>query len=455
MDSLFSFLDVLENALWGYIGFPLIVLIGVYFTYVSRFAQIRSFPKVVKTFWFLLTHKDSGPHKGIHPLKAFFASIGGSVGVGNIVAITSAVQIGGPGALFWIWMTAIAGSLVKYSEVYLAMTTRYACPKDGFLGGPMYVLQKAFKGSKVPGIIFSVLMCIYGVEIYQFSVVSSTLSSAIGCPNIVSAICFLIMVIYAERGGINRVGAISSWLIPTFILIYLSMGTYFLFTHSAQLPAIFSDVFKYAFEPCAAQGGFVGSTLLLTISQGLRRGCYSSDIGVGYASIIHSESSVEKPARQASLLIFEVFLDSFVICTMSVLLVLVTGTWKMNFDEIHLVQESLATQFPFASIFMPFFLFLVGYSTIIAYFSSGMLCAKFISPRYGRKVYYVYAVTALLLFSLVHSSHAICVMALVQFGLLTLNVLGMWKLRHEISYDIPAIPNVASEENTVEYQRTI
>ncbi len=437
LDHFFSILGVFEDSLWGYVGFPLIVLFGVYLTYVSRFVQIRSFPLVVKTFWHFLTHKGEKEGEGIPPLKAFFASIGGCVGIGNIVAITSAVQIGGPGALFWVWMTAFAGSLVKYSEVFLGMTTRHVCPKRGFRGGPMYILEKAFNGSKIPGIIFCIFMCLYGVEIYQFSVVTSTLSSSFALPKLWVTLGLLALVIYAERGGIARIGSISSWMMPTCILVYLAMGGYILVASWDLIPTVFCDIFKYAFEPHAAEGGFLGSALLITISQGIRRGCYSSDIGVGYASIIHSESSVQKPARQASLLIFEVFIDTFVICTMSVLIVLLTGTWQLDIEPIYLVQTSLSYFFPYIEYFMPIFIFLLGYSTVITYFAAGMRTAVFLSPKYGQRVYYLYAVVGLFTFSFVHSSQAITIMALVQLGLLILNSLGIWRLRKQLSFDIP------------------
>jgi AGCS family alanine or glycine:cation symporter len=198
---------------------------------------------------------------------------------------------------------------------------------------------------------------------------------------------------------------------------------------------MFAEIFTSAFTPQAAVGSFVGSTLMITMSQGIRRGCYSSDIGVGYASIIHSATRVKNPAKQGALVIFEVFLDTFMICTMSVLLVLITGTWKENIQPMCLVQESLGKYFPYMELFMPFFLFLLGYTTIITYFCAGVKTAQFIAPKKGRAFYYLYAIVILFTFSYVETTQALILMSIVQVSLLALNVAGIVRLRKEISYD--------------------
>lgn len=449
MEQLFHYLELLEDSLWGYVGFPAILCMGLYLTFKSSASQIRLFPTVLKIFWQFARRKSAKSEESVgavHPLQAFFASIGGCVGIGNIVAITAAIQVGGPGALFWVWVTAIVGSILKYAEVYLAILTRKTentSPNQGtnraateFRGGPMYTLERAYNGRKWPGILFCLLMSVYGVEIYQFSVMTHALSASTSLPTFFVSLFLIVLVIYAERGGVKRVGTISSWLIPFFLVVYLSMGLYVLTSSLDVLPSVLQDVFHSAFNSTAATGGFVGSTLLLTISQGIRRGCYSSDIGVGYASIIHSESSVKDPHKQSALLIVEVFLDTFIICTMSVLLVLVTGVWKEPVDASQLVQMALATKFPFVNYFLPVFLLILGYSTIITYYIAGMRTAHFLSPRYGRILYTIYGALAFFSFSFISPLHSICLMSIVQFCLLVLNLSGIWRLRDQLSFAI-------------------
>lgn len=430
-ETLLDILSFLENAVWSYIGFPALMLVGIYLTFKSRFFQIRKFPEIVKTFYDFLT-EPVAEGKGVHPLQAFFASIGGCVGVGNIVSICTAVQIGGPGALFWIWITAVVGMLVKYGEVYLAMKFRVATP-TGYLGGPHYYLRRVFKTLFFPNLA-ALLLCIYGVEIYQFSVVTHSISYNANIPLWIVTPILLGLVMYAAIGGVKRVGNISAFIIPIFVVIYIGMGSYVLFMHADQLSSVFESVFTYAFTPHGALGGFVGSSLLMTISQGVRRGCYTGDLGIGYASVIHSETSVTSPEKQASLVIFEIFLDTFIICTTSVVLILATGLWAQPLDASLLVQTALAEYFPFMNFFMPFFLFILGYSTINAYFVVGLKCAEFLGPRRGKMLYLAYAAIALFVFSFVDSTGAQAIMALTGGLLLPLNAYGIYKLRNEIGF---------------------
>ena len=171
------------------------------------------------------------------------------------------------------------------------------------------------------------------------------------------------------------------------------------------------------------------------ISQGARRGCYTGDIGVGYASVIHSESFVKIPEKQASLVIFDIFVDTFMICSTSVLIVLVTDLWHQPIDANLLVQTALAQYFPYMEWFMPLFLFLLGYSTINAYFCVGLKCAEYLSPKKGKAVYYAYAIVSLAAFALVDTVQAQSVMAIAGGLLLVFNCYGIFRLRKEISYN--------------------
>ncbi len=430
----FEYLDIFDNFMWMYFGFPAIICVGLYLSISSGFIQLKRFGDVCRIFGRCLfgkqTVQDNG---GISPMSAFFAGLGGCVGIGNVVAITTAVQIGGPGACLWMWLTAIIGSLVKYSEVYLGIRFRIKMKDNSYSGGPMHFLAKAFNPT-IAG-IFCILMCIYGVEIFQFSVVTNSISHNFGFDKTLVTLVLLALVVIAELGGMKRVSAICITVIPIFIVLYLVMGSYVLISSAHLLPDVFYQIFHGAFNPTAAIGSFAGSSILLAISQGMRRGCYSSDIGVGYASIIHSSSRVQKPADQAALVIFDVFLDTFMMCTMSMMLVLVTGTWKEDILPMHLVQEALSHFFPYMHYFMPFFLFLLGYTTVITYFCAGAKTAEHVGPKYGRALYYCYSVVILFIFSFVETKQALIVMSIVQVLLLALNLAGILRLRKEIAFD--------------------
>ena len=433
LDLILTYLAIFDDFLWGYIAVPILMVLGVYFTFKSRFVQIRKLPYICKHFFSLILHRSDDSQGGIHPLKAFFACVGGCTGIGNIVAICTAVQIGGPGALFWIWVTAIAGMILKYSEVYLGIRYRIANPNGGYHGGPMYFLKKVFKGNIIPQLV-CLLLCVYGVEIYQFSVVTTSLSNNLEMNKIVIILIFLGMILAAARGGVERVGTICSRLIPLFLLCYIGMGAWVLINNFSLIPEVLQQIFVSAFTGHAAVGAFAGSSIMLAISQGIRRGCYAGDVGVGYASVIHSETSLEKPEKQAMLAIFDIFVDSFLICTTSVMLVLVTGVWKEPLDSTLLVQNALGLYFPYMEYFMPVFLFLLGYTTIIAYFCAGLKCAEHLSPGRGKSYYYLYAVLVLLLFSFVDPSHALIVMSITGAFLLIINLFGIFQLRHHVGF---------------------
>lgn len=433
MDSFFSMLASFEDFLWGGLAFPLLMGIGLYFSFKTKFVQIRHFPAVIKTFIGFMKVKD-GEARGVHPLKAFFACIGGCIGVGNVVSICTGIQIGGPGALFWIWMTALIGMVIKYAEVYLGVKYRVPNQQGGYNGGPMYFLQAAFPWKGVASLA-AFFLCLYGVEVYQFSIIAHSISFNWGINSYFVIALFLGLVLFAGSGGVRRVGNISSAIIPVFVTLYLGMGFFVLISNIDKLPEVFGNVFVSAFTGHAAFGGFVGSTLMVTISQGIRRGCYTGDIAVGYASVIHSETSTKVPEEQASLELLGIGLDTFFICTTSVLLILVTDVWHSSLEVDLLVQTALGQYFPYMNLFMPFFLFLLGYSTINAYFVTGLKCAEYLAPKWGKRVYYLYAAVALSLFSFIGATQAQSVMAIVGGMLLLINGAGIFVLRDQINFN--------------------
>jgi len=435
----FSYLEAFEDLLWGYVGVPLLIFVGLVLTFRSQFFQIRKLPYVIKLFFSLFSIRE-GNERGVHPLKAFFASVGGCVGVGNIAAVCTAVQIGGPGALLWLWITAIVGMMIKYGEVFLGLKYRIPNEQGGYNGGPMYYLQRVFKSRWVPSIV-CLLLCIYGVEVYQFSIVVDSIVQNWHFNPYLVVFGLLGLVLFAGMGGIRRVGNIASAIIPLFVLLYIGMGAWVLINNLSVLPSVFQLVLDSAFTGTAAIGGFVGSSLMMTISQGVRRGCYTGDLGVGYASVIHSESSMKVPQEQAALAIFDIFLDTFIICTTTILIVLVDGAWHEPIEAGLMVQTVLSRYFPYMHFFMPLFIFLLGYSTINAYFCVGLKCSEFLSPRYGRRLYYTYAAFSLVIFAFTGTNQAQTVMTIANGLLLVINCCGIYLMRKEIEFTLPDYVN--------------
>lgn len=432
LDSIYAYLAMLDNFLWTYLGFTLIALLGLYLSIKFRFAQLFKFHKITHLFFSMIGKQSPDPEaRGVHPLSAFFASIGGCIGVGNIVAVCTAVQIGGPGAIFWMWMAAFLGMVIKYSEVYLGVKFRVPDAFGGYSGGPMFYLQRTFRTPLVP-ILVAVFLAIYGTEIYMFNVVTDSIVTNFGAPKLLVVGGLLFLVFYAASGGVDRVGKLSSVMIPLFLVVFMTMTLWVLFQNSEKLGPAFVELIQSAFTSHAAVGAFTGSGLMLTIAQGMARGSYTGDIGIGYASVVQAETRETDPKQQANLAIFGIFLDTFVICSLSTLLIFVTGVWQEPIPAGYLVQTALARFFPYMNVFMPFFLFLLGYSTIIAFFVVGLKCAKFLSPRWGSTVYHLYASIAFVAFSYIDQTKALTIMSISGVCLVVLNLIGIYKLRREI-----------------------
>lgn len=435
IDQIFHILEMIDDTLWNYVGFPAMMIAGVLLTFQSRFFQIRLFPEALKNFVQLLRQRNTD-EKGVHPIKAFFACVGGCIGIGNIVGVCTAVQIGGPGAMFWVWAAALVGMVLKYSEVYVGMRFRQTNPDGTHNGGPMYYLPQAFKAAWVPGLV-AILLCVYGVELFQFRVMTNSLSENLGMNHVLVTLVLLTLVLGVGPGGLALVGTISSWLIPVFFVLYYGMGIYVCAANYERLPQVLSDVFVYAFTPHAAVGGALGG-VILTMSYGIRRACYSSDLCVGYASVIHSESTTHRPDRQAALAIIDIFLDVFLICTMSMMIILVTDRWQDPVDAMRLVEVALSDYFPYMDYFMSIFFVLLGYSTVIAFLVVGLKSAEYLGGERGRKIYYVYAAISLFCFSFVGTTQAMVVMSIAQLFLVVLNAWGLFRLRGHVDYNFSA-----------------
>lgn len=430
---MFSFLNYLDNVFWSYIAFVLILSCGIYFSFKAKFAQITLFPGFCKSFWSFSKTKIDPSSRGIHPLKIFFASTGGTIGIGNVVGVVSAACLGGPGALFWVWISGFIGSVVKYSEVFLGIKYRQVHSDGYYSGGPMYFLQKAFKRPLLSTIV-SILLCIYGIEIYQFSVIVNSISHNWEFPRLLVIGGLLGIVLYTVVGGLRRTSKICSILLPAFLCLYFLMGFFILFKEFSTIPSLCALVFKSAFSGHAALGGFAGCTVAMTIRQGISRAAYSGDIGIGFDSVIQSESAVKDPSHQASLSIVGIFIDNFV-CTMSIFMVLASGSWLIfNNDPSLAIQSSLSKYFPYINFFFPVFLFLTGYTTITSYFIVGKKCASFLFKKMGEKFYILYGAVALVFFCFLPQDNALTVMSVSGALLLIINLLGIFKLRKEIEF---------------------
>ena len=433
MSKVFFHLNNINNFMWGNVGFFLIVFLGVYFTHKSRYFQIKRFPYIIKLFFSSFKSEDKKP--GISPIRLLITSIGGSIGIGNIVGICTAIQIGGPGAIFWTWIAGFLGMIIQYTEVFLGMKYRKRHANKSYSGGPMHFLPKAFKNNWV-GIFIAIIIGLYGVEIFLFNVMKDSVAINWHINKTLLTTLLLFLIFISTIGGIKKVSSIISYILPVFLGLYIFMILFILAANFQLIPGVFLLIFKSAFTKTASIGGFAGSTLMLTISMGLSRGAYAADLGVGYNSVIHSESNTDDIKKQATLATFGVFFNTFILCSLATFAVIITNKWSSGNDATLMLQEALSTYFPFMHIFMPFFLFLLGYITIITLLVIGLKCAEFISKKRGKVIYYLYSFITLFSCSFINATEAFALMSFMGAILLIINLIGIFLLRKEIEFDI-------------------
>jgi AGCS family alanine or glycine:cation symporter len=432
IDHLLDFIEILDDKFWKNIGFPIIILTGIYLTIRTRAFQIRTLIRVKKLLTDLINDSKQS-ERGTNPIKLYFASIGGMVGVGNMVGVVSAVTIGGPGALVWMWVASFSGMLIKYSEIYLGVTYRVQNSTGGFDGGPMYYLKKAFP-SGIPSMIAAFLLCIYSVEIYQFTVISDSISSSLNLNKVYVVSGLLILIFAGALGGVTRLANICTAIMPVFIVTYLIISFIVIWEHFSAFSEMIPVVFQSAFSGHAAVGGFAGSSLVLAAQNGIARTVYSGDIGIGYDSIIQSETRVRHPEKQARIAIIALFTDTF-ICTLSCLVVLVTGSWTLvGYNESQMIYRAFGISIPYANYVVMVLIFIGAISTITGYMVVGQKCAKYISPRFGQAGFLVFALCSFVLFAFDEQTRVLKIMSITGGMLMFCNLMGIVKLRRSLKF---------------------
>lgn len=435
----FAILAKIDGIYWAYIGFLLLVGTGFYFSYKSGFYQIRVISHLPATIRTLMAYsKKELP--GISPIRLYFASIGGMIGLGNIVGVITALLIGGPGALFWLWVAVFAGMIIKYAEIYLGMKYRKPNKTRGYDGGLFYCIPHAFKGKlgSILATLSAILLCIYGVEVFQFTVIADTIHNSIPLLHRELIILpLLAFTLYIGLGGIKRLANLCTYMMPIFIILYTILCLWVIATHYTLIPDLIVSIFKSAFVGQAPIGGFAGSTLIMAAQQGTARAVYSGDIAIGFDSIIQSESKINHPQQQARLAILSSISDG-IVCTLSILVVMVTGLWKEPeaLKASEYVAHSLSLYIPYADSLITIIIFLAGFTTIQAYFAVGIKSAKFLSPSKGKPIYFAYAIFGFWFFAHYDQVKVLIIMSLSGGLLILINLICILKLKHEVSFDL-------------------
>ncbi|HET9454675.1 MAG TPA: sodium:alanine symporter family protein [Gemmatimonadaceae bacterium] len=317
----------LNGFVWGWPMLILLVGTGVLLTFVTGGVQFRRLPAALREVLGKLRTKATGEGT-VTPFQAVATALASTVGVGNIAGVATAITIGGPGALFWLWVSGILGMATKFSEIVVALHYREPDATGVMRGGAMYTLKK--RGLPWLGGIFAALTALaaFGIgNMVQANSVADSLNASFGASRPIVGIVLVVIAGAVILGGIKRIAAFAEYLVPFMAVVYITGGLFILVRYAGALPEAFSLVFESAFSGMAATGGFAGSTIMMAMRYGIARGLFSNEAGLGSAPMVHSAATTDHPVRQGLYGVFEVFVDTLLICTTTGLVILATGAW--------------------------------------------------------------------------------------------------------------------------------
>lgn len=315
---------------WGPIMLGLLVGTGVYLTVLTKCIQVRKFGYILRnTIGTLFKKRDKEDGSNLSPFEAVTTALAGTVGTGNIAGVTGALFAGGPGAIFWMWVSAFFGMCTKFAEITLALKYRTTGEDGVHKGGPMYYIEHGM-GSKFKwlALVFAFLggLASFGIgNIAQSNEIAGTMGSIFGVDPLVTGILLALLVGIIVIGGIKRIGQVTSYLVPFMAIFYIAAGVAVLVLRITEIPAALAAIIKGAFSFEAVGGGVFGYAIMVAMRQGVARGVFSNEAGLGSAPIAHAASSTDEPCEQAMWGVFEVFVDTIIICTLTGLTVILSG----------------------------------------------------------------------------------------------------------------------------------
>lgn len=344
MDLIREYVQIIADFLWG---FPLIILLvgtGLWLTLNLRGLQ---FTKLWQALWLaLIKRKEEGDEPGdITHFQALMTALSATVGTGNIAGVATAIAVGGPGALFWMWITGLVGMATKYSEALLAVKYREIDEHGMMSGGPMYYISKGLN-AKWLGTLFAFFAAIaaFGIgNMVQSNSVADALESSFNLPFWSTGIILTIATAAVIIGGIKSIGRVTGVLVPIMIVFYMGAAIIILLLNITLIPQAFELIIKYAFTPTAGIGGFLGSGVMLTIRMGVARGVFSNESGLGSSPIAAAAAKTKHPVSQALVSMTQTFIDTIVVCTLTGLVLIVSGEWNSGLTGAELTTVAFTS----------------------------------------------------------------------------------------------------------------
>lgn len=384
MEMLTALVKQLNGIVWGPLMLLLILGVGLYLMAGLRFFPLRNIPQAFKL---LLRGRhpeaDDGEGGGqISPFNALMTSLSATIGTGNIAGVATAISIGGPGALFWMWCTALVGMATKYSEAVCAVHYREIDEDGNYAGGPMYYIKNGLGDNwKWLAAVFAFFAAIAGFGIgntVQANSVADAMQGTFAIAPEISSAVMVVLVGLVLLGGVKRIATVAGVLVPFMAICYLFFGLLVLLLNVADIPAILALIINSAFTGTAAQGGFAGAGIMLAIQFGVARGVFSNEAGLGSAPIAHAAAQTNSPVKQGTIAMLGTFLDTLVVCTVTGLVILLTGVWTSGDSGASLTATAFAEVFPYGDVLVTVGISLFAFTTMLGWSYYGERCSVYL-----------------------------------------------------------------------------
>ena len=404
--------SVVNNFIWGVPAMICIIGVGLYLSIRTGFLQIRKFPYAMKVTLGRMMKKKEASDGALTPFQAVCTALAATVGTGNVAGVAGAIAIGGSGAVFWMWISALLGMCTKFAEVTLAVHFRETNAQGDLVGGPMYYIKNGLdKKWHFLAYLFAAfgVLAVFGTgNATQVNTITTAIDSALSSFNVLPAdavklvnliigIALAIIIALILIGGIKRIGNVTSRLVPFMAIMYIVLALGVIIFHIKSVPAVFASIIEGAFHPASVTGGVVGS-FFMSMKKGVSRGIFSNEAGLGTGSIAHACADTKKPVKQGFFGIFEVFVDTIIICTMTALVILCSGV-PVGYGEAAGAELTIsgftAVYGSWVSIFTAVAMCCFAFSTIIGWGLYGTRCIEFLFGSRSNKPFMVlYSLTA-------------------------------------------------------------
>jgi AGCS family alanine or glycine:cation symporter len=440
--TIHQILAIVDDIVWGPYMMILLIGTGIFLTFRLRGLQAR---KLVYALSLIISHKDEG--KGdISPFRALMTTLSGTIGTGNIAGVATAISLGGPGALFWMWLTAIVGMATKFVECTLALHFREELPDGTMIGGPFYYLERGLKHPRV-GLALGMAFATFGIfssfgigNMAQANSVSLALKDTFHIPGLATGLLLALMVGLVVIGGIKRLGHVAGNLVPFMATLYISAAMVVLLSNFEAVPGAFLLIIESAVSGHAAVGGFAGATVAHALRFGIARGIFSNEAGLGSAPMAHATAKTPHSVRQGLISMLGPFIDTIVVCSMTGLVIVSTGAWETGKTSTSLSIHAFNSQIGYAGdLVITFGMVLFAFTTILTWSFYGKQCLSYfvgkVSEEPGFYRFFLRAYYSVFLLGIVIGA------AVVDLPTAAIYLVDIW-LFSDITNALMAIPNL-------------